>query len=488
LKNDFEAVIGLEIHAELQTRSKMFCGCRVVDSTQAQPNTVVCPVCSGMPGVLPVVNRRAITFAVRVALALECEIAPISIFARKNYFYPDLPKGYQISQYEQPLAERGRLVIHTSQGERTIRVRRVHLEEDTAKLTHVSNNGETYSLVDLNRAGVPLLEIVSEPDLHSGEEVRLFAMGLRSILRYLGVNSGDMQKGVMRIEPNVSVRPAGSQELGTRTEIKNLNSFRALERSVAYEIERQSALLQRGEKVIQETMGWDEDLEVSVPQRGKEDAHDYRYFPEPDLPPLAVDPGWLEEIRQSMPELPDAKLRRFQEGYALNSYDAEVLIAEPQVAAFYEAALAASPKIPPKVIANWISGEVFSLLNQAGVEIQDSRVGPENLASLIQMVVDGEINQNTAKGVLAEMFTNGKPASEIVAERGLRQVSDASKITGLIDGVLNENPDQVAKYLAGKDALKGWFFGQVMRAAKGQANPQVVKPELEARLEALKGE
>ena len=314
---EFEPVIGLEIHAELATQSKMFCACPVVDSTQSTPNSAVCPVCSGMPGVLPVVNRRAIEYALRVALALECEIAPLSIFARKNYFYPDLPKGYQISQYEQPLARGGRLVIQTSLGERTIRVRRVHLEEDTGKLTHISGDGGAYSLIDLNRAGVPLLEIVSEPDLRSAEEVRAFATGLRAILRYLGVNSGEMQKGVMRIEPNVSVRPAGSQEFGTRTEIKNLNSFRALERSVAFEIERQSKLLNGGAPVVQQTMGWDENRQVTVPQRGKEEAHDYRYFPEPDLPPLAIDPAWLDEIRLSLPELPAEKRKRFEGDYGL---------------------------------------------------------------------------------------------------------------------------------------------------------------------------
>ena len=329
---DYESIIGLEVHAELATRSKMFCACPVVDSTVAAPNVAVCPVCSGMPGVLPVVNRRAVEYALRVALALECEINFTSVFARKNYFYPDLPKGYQISQYELPLARHGRLVILTGQGECLVQIRRVHMEEDTGKLTHVSQNGQVYSLVDLNRAGVPLLEIVSEPDLHTAEEVRAYATALRSLLRYLCVNSGDMQKGVLRIEPNISVRPAGSQGYGTRTEIKNLNSFRALERSVAYEIQRQIESLSQGQPVVQETRGWDETRGVTFTQRVKETEDDYRYFPEPDLPPLVVEKHWVEEIRSSLPELPAARLRRFQQQYGLSAYDADVLVSDRPVA------------------------------------------------------------------------------------------------------------------------------------------------------------
>ncbi len=294
----YEAVIGLEVHAELQTHSKMFCACPVVDSTQAEPNRHVCPVCAGMPGMLPVVNQKAVEFGLRVALALECMVAPVSIFARKNYFYPDLPKGYQISQYEQPLATNGRLLIETSAGERIIRIRRVHLEEDTGKLTHITEGGESFSLVDLNRAGVPLLEIVTEPDLHTAEEVRVYAMTLRSLLRCLEVNSGDMEKGVMRIEPNISIRPLGIHALGTRTEIKNLNSFRALERATAFEIKRQAEVLAGGGKVVQETRGWDEARGVTLVQRSKEEAEDYRYFPEPDLPPLQAPAEWVEQIRQ----------------------------------------------------------------------------------------------------------------------------------------------------------------------------------------------
>jgi aspartyl-tRNA(Asn)/glutamyl-tRNA(Gln) amidotransferase subunit B len=492
---DYEAVIGLEVHAELETRSKMFCSCARLDSTVALPNRAVCPVCAGMPGVLPVVNRRAVEYALRVALALECEVAHTSLFVRKNYFYPDLPKGYQISQYEQPLASNGRLAILTSQGERLIRVRRVHLEEDTGKLTHVQRDhgltdgqagGQSYSLVDLNRAGVPLLEIVSEPDLHMPEEVRAYAEALRSLLRYLGVNSGDMQKGLLRIEPNISVRPAGSQTFGTRSEIKNLNSFRALERSVAYEIQRQSELLRQGQPVIQETRGWDDGQGVTVPQRGKEEADDYRYFPEPDLPPLVIEQSWIDEVRVSLPELPGARFHRFQAQYGLGAYDAAVLTAERQVADFFEAAHAAAPDVPPKSIANWLSGELFGLLNQAGVGVEDSRVSPQALAALVGMVGRGEISQSSGKAVLVEAFHTGKPPQAIVAERGLRQISDISAIAELVQRVLRENPEQVGAYLGGKTGLARWLFGQVARLAGGQANPQVVQQELERQLNELK--
>jgi aspartyl-tRNA(Asn)/glutamyl-tRNA(Gln) amidotransferase subunit B len=399
-----------------------------------------------------------------------------------------LPKGYQISQYERPLAVNGQLAILTSAGERLIRIRRVHLEEDTGKLTHVSKEGEAYSLVDLNRAGVPLLEIVSEPDLHSAEEVRAYAMALHSLLRYLGVNSGDLQKGVLRVEPNVSVRPSGSQILGTRTEIKNLNSFRALERSVAFEIQRQSETLERGGKVVQETRGWDESQGITVTQRTKEEADDYRYFPEPDLPPLVIEAEWLEQVRAALPELPAAKYRRFQAQYGLSAYDAGVLIMEPAVADYFEQCTAAVPEAAPKVVANWIIGDLFGLLNQASLAIEEGSVGPQELATLVRMVVHGEINQNTAKVVLDEMFTSGKPADIIVSERGLGQVSDSVVIASLVMQVLAQHPEQVTAYLQGKETLARWLFGQVMRAAQGQANPQVVHSELEKQLAELRNQ
>jgi aspartyl-tRNA(Asn)/glutamyl-tRNA(Gln) amidotransferase subunit B len=477
-KTKYEAVIGLEVHAELATRSKMFCACEVVDSTVAEPNIAVCPVCSGMPGVLPVVNRMAVELGARLALALECEISRVSIFARKNYFYPDLPKGYQISQYEEPLAQRGRLTILTSQGEKVVRIRRVHLEEDTGKLTHVNKNGESYSLVDLNRAGVPLLEIVTEPDLHTAEEVRAYAMALRNVLRYCEVNSGDMQKGVLRIEPNVSVRKAGSQMLGTRTEIKNLNSFRALERAVAFEIERQIAVLEQGGQVEQETRGWDESQGITVPQRSKEEAHDYRYFPEPDLPPLVVSEEWVAQIRRSLPELPIQRRRRFQEQYGLSAYDAEVLTEERMVAEYFEQAVGRAVEISPKTIANWVSGELFGLMNQAGGEFDPQRLPAERLVELLTLLQKGVINQMTAKSVLAEMFGTGKRAEEVIRAGGLEQVSDQEQIAAWVRRVCDENPAQVTAYLKGKETIAQWLFGQVMRLAGGKANPQVVRQAL----------
>ena len=478
----FEPVIGCEIHAELQTQSKMFCACPVVEVIEAQPNSAVCPICSGMPGTLPVINQRAVEFALRVAAALECEIAPVSIFARKNYFYPDLPKGYQISQYEQPVARNGKLKVRTRMGEIEIRIRRVHLEEDTGKLTHVVKEDEAFSLVDLNRAGVPLLEIVSEPDMHSAEQVRAYAMALRSLLRYLGVNSGDMQKGVLRIEPNISIRPSGSQELGTRTEIKNLNSFRALERSVSFEIERQSQILRLGQQVVQETRGWDEDRGETVTQRVKEEADDYRYFPEPDLPPVMIEPEWLDQIRAGLPELPAEKFRRFQDQYGLNAYDAELLTEERAVAEFFERTVQSAPEVPAKITANWIGGDLFAFLNLAGTDIDRLKIGPVELAGLVRMVWLGEISQTSAKSVLAEMLADGRPAGQIVSERGLAQISDERAIEGFVERVLKGNPDQLNDYLEGKETIIRWLFGQVMQLAQGRANPQIVNRLLKEKL------
>jgi aspartyl-tRNA(Asn)/glutamyl-tRNA(Gln) amidotransferase subunit B len=478
MTEQYEAIIGLEVHAEMQTQSKMFCGCAVVDNTVAEPNRAVCPVCAGMPGMLPVTNQRAVAYGIKVALALGCEVNPRSIFARKNYFYPDLPKGYQISQYEEPLARNGRLTIQTPAGARTIRIRRVHLEEDTGKLTHV----EGASLIDLNRAGVPLLEIVSEPDMRSAEETHAFGEALRSILRYLGVNSGNMQKGVIRFEANVSVRLVGSQEFHTRTEVKNLNSFRALKASVEYEVKRQSALHCKGESVIQQTMGWDEKKQQTYTQRVKEAEDDYRYFPEPDLPPLIVDPAWIAEIQAGLPELPAAKLARFQSQYSLSEYDAGVLVAEQDVANYFEQAVEAAEGIPAKMIGNWITGEIFGWMNQSGETITSLSVTPEALGKLLRRVQKEEINQTTGKSVLAEMLQSGKSAKQIIEAKGLRQVSDSAQIAGIVKSVLDQNPGQVAAYLGGKEGLINWLFGQVMRGAKGKANPQVVREELDRQL------
>ncbi|RMG90544.1 MAG: Asp-tRNA(Asn)/Glu-tRNA(Gln) amidotransferase subunit GatB [Chloroflexi bacterium] len=466
----YEAVIGLEIHAELMTRSKMFCGCRVVDSVEAPPNTAVCPVCLGMPGMLPVINRQAVEYAMRVALALNCTIQHHNIFARKNYFYPDLPKAYQISQYELPLGVNGWLDIELDSGEtKRIGIRRVHMEEDTGKLTHLEDGG---SLVDYNRSGVPLLEIVSEPDIRSGEEARAYAMKVRQILRYLGVNSGDMEKGVFRVEPNISVRPAGSQILGTRTELKNLNSFRSLAEGTAYEIARQIAVLRDGGQVVQETRGWHEGRRETFTQRVKEEAEDYRYFPEPDLPPLEIDNAWIERVRAELPELPDAKIARYRAEYGLTEYDARVLAEERAVAEWFETAVSIGSD--PKTIANWIINDLFRLMNEHKQSITEIRISPHNLVELIQLVSNQTINNNTAKEVLAEMFTTGQPAQTIVQSRGLAQISDETTLRNLINQILVNHPEEVIAYRNGKQQLRGWFVGQVMKATRGQANPALV--------------
>ena len=484
---EYEVVIGLEVHTEMLTESKMFCACPVLDYTTAAPNIAVCPVCAGMPGVLPVINQKAVEYAVRVGLALECEIAPVSIFARKNYFYPDLPKGYQISQFEEPLARNGRLKIRTSHGEKTIRILRAHLEEDAGKLTHMERDGETYSLVDLNRAGVALLEIVTEPDMRSVEEAVAYGRALRDIIRYVGVNSGDMSKGVMRFEANISVREKGTDVLNPRAEIKNLNSFRAMERAVAYQIEQQIAKMERGEVVEQETLGWDEARQKTYSQRSKEDAHDYRYFPEPDLPPLVLEQAWIDEIAASLPELPQAKAARFQSQFGLTEVDTNVLVGEQDIALFFEAVLATDPSLPPRLVANWMTGELFGWMNTCGETIDCLKVTPQGLADLLALLEKGEINAPTAKTVLTEMLEKGQPAAEIIAAKGLRQVSDTETIADMVRGVLEQNPKELETYLDGKDSLSNWFFGQVMRAAQGKANPQVLREELMRQLDAANG-
>lgn len=479
----YESVIGLEVHAELVTRSKMFCGCRVVDSVEAPPNSAVCPVCLGMPGMLPVINKRAIEYAMRVALALHCTVQSHNVFARKNYFYPDLPKAYQISQYELPLAVNGYQDIELEPGQiKRIGITRVHMEEDTGKLTHLENGRE--SLVDFNRSGVPLLEIVSEPDMRSIEETRAFAMKVRQILRYLNVNSGDMEKGVIRFEANVSIRPPDQAELGTRTEIKNLNSFRALTDSIEYELERQAAVLDAGEKVVQDTMGWSESKRKTFSQRGKEEAHDYRYFPEPDLPPLSIGESWIEEIREQLPELPDAKVDRYTRIMGLSGYEARVLTEDRPVANWFEAGVASGGGA--KALSNWMINVLFGLMNERKMAIDEIKVTPADLVSLIAMVDDGIINSNTAKDVLSEMFQTGQSATEIVDAKGLAQLSDEAEIAALIIRVLEDSPGQVAAYLGGKESLRGWFVGQVMRATRGKANPGIVNRVLSTELDKLK--
>lgn len=476
---EYEAVIGLEVHAQIHTRSKMFCACPVMEDTgDLPPNTYVCPVCTAMPGTLPVINRRAVELTLMTALALNCEIPPVTLFARKSYFYPDLPKGYQISQHGLPLGGNGYLDIRTEAGPRRVRINNVHLEEDTGKLYHVGN----VTLVDFNRAGVPLIEIVTEPDMRSAEEVREYAERLREILVYLGVNSGDMEKGVMRFEASVSVRPVGSDVLNPRHEIKNLNSFRALYRAVAYEIAQQIETLRNGGRILQQTMGWDEGRGVTYVQRSKEYAEDYRYFPEPDLPPLEVSREWLEELRRELPELPAARRERFIREYGLGEYEADLLVADRAVADYYEAAVRLG-KASPKTMANWITVDLFRVMKETGRGLAELPVSPQALVDLIGLVEEGLINLNTGREVLDEMAATGRAARAIVEERGLAQISDEAALRAVVERVLDENPAQVAQYLGGKEQVAGWLMGQVMKATQGKANPQRVRPLLMEALE-----
>jgi len=479
----YEAVIGLEVHAELLTDSKMFCGCRVVDSVTAPPNSAVCPVCLGMPGMLPVINRRAVALAIRVGLALNCEIKRDNVFARKSYFYPDLPKGYQISQYELPLCENGYLDITDGEGGRKrIGIRRVHMEEDTGKLTHL---GDGRSLVDYNRSGVPLLEIVSEPDMRSAAEVLAYATQLRQILRHLRVNNGDMEKGVIRFEANISVRPAGGSALNTRTEVKNLNSFRALTGATDFEIARQIALVEGGGTVVQQTLGWHEARQETFSQRGKEDAHDYRYFPEPDLPPLAIPEAWIAAERAALPELPAARQARYRSEYALAADDAAQLSDTPDVAAWFDALVAAAEAdktVTPQDGANWVLNALFALLNEHGRAIDEIPITPPHLVALISLVKRGAINSSTGREVLALMFSTGEPPATIVEARGLAQISDAGALSTVIDEIIASNPDEAARYRDGDTRLSGWFVGQAMRATRGKADPALVNRLLREKL------
>jgi len=475
----YEPVIGLEIHGELLTNSKMFCGCSADYASAPEPNTNICPTCTGLPGAMPVVNKKATELAALVGLALNCSINKHNTFARKNYYYPDLPKGYQISQYELPICEKGWMEVNVDgENQLKVRVRRVHLEEDTAKLFHEKD----YALVDFNRAGVPLLEIVSEPDMRTVEAALDYATKVRAILRYLGVNSGDMEKGVLRFEANISVRPVGSDEFRTRTEIKNLNSFRALARASAYEIERQSKIYESGGIVVQETLGWDDARSVTVSQRGKEEAHDYRYFPEPDLPPLQLNDAWIESIRTQLPELPEAKTKRFITDHDLTPSEARFLTIERSLADYFENVLAKS-KGPAKTVHSWIAGEFMRYLNESGTTMEAVTLSPEAFAQLIDMTTDKLIGSSSAKVVFNEMLKSGRDPAQIVEEKGLAQVSNEGFIQEAVTKVLNDNPSEVEKYLAGKETLLQWFVGQVARATKGKADPNVTKELLVKALE-----
>ncbi len=477
----YEAVIGLEIHAEMLTESKMFSGCRVVDSVEADPNSAVDPLSLGMPGMLPVVNRDAIEMAMKVGMALNCDINQFNAFERKNYFYPDLPKGYQITQLENPIATEGHLDIELEDGTtKRIRVTRAHMEEDTGKLSHV---GRGVSLVDYNRAGVPLLEIVSEPDIRSAEEALAYATKVRQILRYTGVNTGDMEKGIIRFEANISIREKGTDVLNTRVEVKNLNSFRAMTDAINYQLKEQERIYEAGGSIDQETLGWDEDKRKTYTQRSKEDAHDYRYFPDPDLPPLFVDQEWIDRVRAEMIELPDAKIGRYTGELGLSAYDANVLAEDRAVAEWFDAAIAAGG--PAKKVANWIINNLFALMNESKQTIDEIQLTPAGLVELIGLVDAGTINNNTAKDVLVEILESGKGAKAIVDEKGLAQVSDDGAILEIIQQVIENNSKEREDYKAGKVKLRGFFMGAVMRELKGKGNPGLVNKLLDKALSDL---
>ena len=478
--SEYEPVIGLEIHAQLLTATKIFCGCSAAFG--AEPNTHICPVCLGLPGALPVLNRAAVDHAIRAALALGCTIHDRSIFARKNYFYPDLPKGYQISQYERPLATGGAVDLRRDGQTCRIGITRVHLEEDAGKSIHegfVDSDRKTY--VDYNRSGVPLIEIVTEPDLRSAADAAAFFTRLRALLMWLGVNDGNMEEGSLRCDANVSVRPAGTVALGTKAEVKNLNSFRFLEQALEHEIDRQIAELRDGGRIVQETRLWDTAAGRTVSMRSKEEAHDYRYFPDPDLPAVDVDAVRLQRIRSAMPELPDARRRRFVEAFALTDYDAGQLTQSLPWAEYFERAVAAGA--PPKAAANWMMGELARALKGAGLDAASSPLAPAHLASLIGLIEAGTISGSIAKGVFETMFASGRPAGEIVAAEGLTQISDESQIAALVADVLAAHADAVAQYRAGKTSTFGFFVGKVMRAAGGRANPARVNDLLKRALE-----
>jgi aspartyl-tRNA(Asn)/glutamyl-tRNA(Gln) amidotransferase subunit B len=474
----YEVVVGMECHAELLTNSKMFCGC--ANEFGGAPNTRTCPVCLGLPGSLPVPNAKAIELVVKAALALNCTITPDCLFSRKNYFYPDLPKGYQISQYEDPIGMKGWLDITLSTGEtKRIHIRRVHLEEDTGKLIHAGGNE---SEVDYNRSGVPLMEIVTEfpPDLHSAEESKLYLEKLRAILVYLGVSDGKMEEGHLRAEPNVSIHQLGSSELGTKTELKNLNSFRAVERGIAYELVRQSEVVESGGSVRQETLGWNDAASKTYHMRYKEEEQEYRYFPEPDLIPLHFESDDIERWRSELPELPDAKRERFVTGYGLRPYDAEVLTASKPIADYFEEASAG--EVDPQQIANYVSIDLMKLINAANGDIAYIKITPANLRELIQLRDKGEITNNIAKSVLEEMFKTGKTAPEIIEASGIKVVSDETVLYSEVDKVIAANPDVVAKIKAGNDKSIGFLVGQIMKATRGQARPDLVNKLLKERI------
>ncbi len=477
---EYESVIGLEVHAQLNTATKIFCSC----STEfgAPPNTHICPICTGQPGVLPVLNRKVVEYAIKMGLATHCTIARVSQFARKNYFYPDLPKGYQISQYELPLAEHGYVEILVNGEKKRIGLTRIHMEEDAGKLVHPGSITDTpYSLVDYNRSGVPLIEIVSDPDMRSPKEAGAYLRTLRTILRYLEISDGNMEEGSFRCDANVSIRHRGETKLGTRTELKNMNSFRNVERALEYEIERQTAALENGETVVQETRLWDAAAGVTRIMRGKEEADDYRYFPDPDLLPLVVEASWVEEVRKSLPELPSEKRDRLVTQYGIPLYDAEVITAEKAVADYFEECVRVCNS--PKLASNWVMVEVLRELKEQAIEISKFPVTATHLGEMILMIEKGTISGKIAKTVFAEMVSTGDSPEKIVRDKNLVQVTDQGVIEAVIDEVLTENPEQVERYRGGKTKLLGFFVGQVMKKTRGKANPQMVNTILKEKLD-----
>lgn len=479
----YEAVIGLEVHTELQTTTKIFCGCKT--SFGAEPNTNVCPVCLGLPGVLPVLNKRVLEFAVRAGLALNCEITRFSKFDRKNYYYPDLPKNFQTSQFDLPICERGHLDIEVNGEKKQIRITRAHMEEDAGKLVHhgTSITDSDYSLVDYNRTGTPLLEIVTEPDMRSAKEAVAYLEKMRAILQYIGISDCRMEEGSLRCDANVSVRPVGQKELGTKAEIKNINSFKGVEKAIEYEALRQAEILEDGGKIIQETRTWDEKEGVTKSMRTKEEANDYRYFPEPDLAPFTVSEEYIEDIRKTLPELPDERRERYIANFGLSSTDAQYMTNDKDTSDYFEKVVAAGAD--PKVSVNWIMGEFASQLSNAGIEIAKAPVTPENLAKLLALIAKGTISGKIAKKVFAEMWKDGADPEEIVKAQGLVQISDTGALKELVVKVIANNPKAVEDFKAGKKKAVGALVGQIMKETKGKANPKVINELLNDELKKL---
>ena len=473
---EYEPVIGLEVHAQLKTKTKIFCSCST--SFGGPPNTHTCPICLGMPGVLPVLNKKVVEYTLRMAMATGCEIARESRFARKNYFYPDLPKGYQISQYELPIAQHGFVDIEMNGGNHRVGITRIHMEEDAGKLGHDPNR--PISMVDFNRTGVPLIEIVSDPDIRSPEQAGAYLRHLRSIVRYLGICDGNLEEGSFRCDANVSIRPKDSDTFGTRTELKNLNSFKHVEKALHYEIRRQREILIDGGHIVQETRLWDPDQNKTTSMRGKEEAHDYRYFPDPDLLPLVIDDEWIDRVKKDMPELPDEKKQRFMDVYRLPSYDAARLTTDRELGDYFEACVRDFPH--PKQVSNWVMGSLLGLLNAEGKSIQDSPVSARDLAGLLKLIADGVISGKIAKTVFDEMARSGKPPGQIVEEKGLVQITDTDAIEDVVSKVISSNPKEVDAYQKGKTKLLGFFVGQVMQATRGKANPKIVNEILKQKL------